>query len=106
MKNAEEIIDKYMYKKSSVDIVSNETRECWKKMGYPDDMVAFFYQKNDYENEWEWITAIMQCESSSDFETVWPSWDFDEGHTHVKDLTLVPLDEVLVFYAEQKGLKA
>lgn len=55
--------------------------------------------------EWEWEEEFASPHASDDFETVVFQHDFCEGQTCVKDLIVVPFDEVSGFYAEMKGLK-
>ena len=90
--------------KDSYDIVGEAVREYWKST-YPQDMIAFFYQKYEWEKEWEWEEEFASPHASDDFETVVFQYDFCEGQTCVKDLIVVPFDEVSGFYAEMKGLK-
>lgn len=55
--------------KDSYDFVAEAVRKYWEDT-YPQDVVAFFYQKYDFENEWDWQEELVMCESSSDIETV------------------------------------
>ena len=89
--------------KNSYDIVGEAVREDWKDT-YPQDMIAFFFQKYEWEDEWEWHDELVSPHAWDDYETTVFLWDFCEGQTCVKDLTVVPLDKVAAFYATQKGL--
>lgn len=37
----------------SYDIVAEAVRKFWRE-NRPQPVIAFFYQKYDYDNEWEW----------------------------------------------------
>ena len=85
----------------SYKIVADAVRAFWVEHG-PRDVIAFFYQKYEWEKEWEWCEELVESYSDSDFETVTFLCDFCEGQTCVKDITIVPLYEVTDFYAESK----
>lgn len=86
---------------NSYDIIANAVREYWKK-DYPTDVVAFFYQKYEFEgdDEWEWCEELIFPKGSDDWETVIFQNDFCEGQTCVKDITIVELDKITSYYAE------
>ena len=92
-------------KPDSYDVVAEAVREYWKE-NYPEDMVAFFYQKYEYESdkEWEWKEELVECEGDCDYENMTFLYDFCEGQTCVKGLTVVPLRKVTAFYAEHFDL--
>lgn len=87
---------------NSYSIVGDAVREYWKGYGIPCTVVAFFYQKYDFEddNEWEWCEELVECNASNDYETVIFQNDFCEGQTCVKDLNIVSFDEVVQFYVD------
>lgn len=87
--------------KDSYDFVAEAVRKYWEDT-YPQDVVAFFFQKYDFENEWDWYEELVMCVSSSDSETVEFLRDFCEGQTCVKDITVVPLSEVTSYYARNE----
>lgn len=87
--------------KDSYDFVAEAVRKYWEDT-YPQDVVAFFYQKYEYEQEWDWHEELVECESSSDYQTVYFLNDFCEGQTRVKDITVVPLSEVTSYYARNE----
>ena len=87
---------------NSYDIVGNAVREYWKKYCLPCDVVCFFYQKYEWENNWEWCEELVECDSDSDFESITFHSDFCEGQTMVKDLKIVPLWEVTELYTKTK----
>lgn len=87
--------------KDSYDFVAEAVRKYWEDT-YPQDVVAFFYQKYEYEQEWDWHEELVECESSSGYQTVYFLNDFCEGQTCVKDITVVPLSEVTSYYARNE----
>lgn len=90
--------------RDSYDIVEEAVRKYWNE-NYPCDVVAFFWQKYDYEPDtaWIWCEEIVMCTSTIDNSMAFLS-DFCEGQTCVKGIRIVSLDEVTAFYTEQKGL--
>lgn len=87
--------------KDSYDFVEEAVRKYWENT-YPQDVVVFFYQKYECEQEWDWHEELVECESSSDYQTVCFLHDFCEGQTCVKDITIVPLSEVTSYYARNE----
>ena len=89
---------------NSYDIVEKAILEYWDEHHIQEDMVAFFYQKYEFESDkdWEWHEEIVLADGygSMDFLT-----DFCEGQTCVKNLTLIPLSTVLHQYSESKHFK-
>ena len=82
-----------------------EVRSYWKQQGRNMDVVVYFAQKYDFEEEWDRTSCVI--EPDSNFEDpmkvhVLIDWDFCEGQQDVKDIHIVPLDEVIDFYAENK----
>jgi hypothetical protein len=88
-------------KVNSYDIIAEKVREYWKET-YPQDVIAFFYQKYDFESEmeWEWCRELISPHGSDDYERVIFENDFCEGQTDVKDVRIVPLDEIIDFYTD------
>lgn len=86
---------------NSYDIIANAVREYWER-NYPTDVVAFFYQKYEFErdDEWEWCEELVFPQGSDNWETVIFQNDFCEGQTCVKDITIVELDKITSYYAE------
>lgn len=89
---------------NSYDIVGIGVKEYWKQ-NYPQDVVAFFWQKYDFEKSWEWCEELVECYSIDNYDSMTFLNDFCEGQTCVKGLTIVPLGEITSFYAEKTGLK-
>ena len=89
---------------NSYDIVAQAVREFW-NTSIPQLVIAFFYQKYDFDKEWEWCEELIETNGDMDYETVVFENDFCEGQTQVKDITIVPFDEVTSYYAEHMGLK-
>ena len=89
--------------KDSYDYISDAVRAYWEKH-YTQDVVAFFWQKYSYESddEWEWYEEVCFCKSPDDYDTVEFLSDFCEGQTCVKNITIVPLSEVIGYYANAK----
>lgn len=91
-------------KVNSYDIIAEKVREYWKAT-YPQDVIAFFYQKYDFESEmeWEWCRELVSPHGSDDYERVIFENDFCEGQTDVKDVHIVSLDEIIDFYTDNKN---
>lgn len=84
--------------KNSYDYVADAVRAFWEK-DLPQDVVAFFYQKYEFEDYWELRAELAFSESDNDYETVTFKNDFCEGQTCVRDISIIPLSVVLEFYA-------
>lgn len=89
---------------NSDDIIEEAVKKYWKEK-YPQDVIAFFYQKHDWAKLWEWCEELVECHGSSDYENMTFLNDFCEGENCVKGLTIVPLSEVTEFFAENHKLK-
>lgn len=87
--------------KDSYDIIEAAVKEYWKKH-LPIDVVVFFYQKYEHDNNWEWCEELVESHSDSDYENMTFLNDFCEGQTCVKDITIVPLWEVTKYYTDNK----
>jgi hypothetical protein len=87
--------------KNSYDIVAEAVRKYWVE-NYPQPVIAFFFQKFDYENdnEYRWHSELVECQSIDDYKTVIFLYDFCEGETCVKDLQIVSLEDVLDYYVK------
>lgn len=83
----------------SYDIIAERVRTFWKAT-YPQDVIVFFCQKYDFDNEWEECAELVSPHGSDDYEQVIFQNDFCEGQTDVKDIKIVPLDEIISFYSE------
>lgn len=85
---------------NSDDIIANAIREYWRKTS-PVDVIVYFYQKYEYEsdNEWEWHQELVCHQSFYNCDTVIFLNDFCEGQTCVKDITIVELDKITSYYA-------
>lgn len=88
---------------NSYEIIAEAVRAFWKK-NFPQDVIAFFYQKYDFETNWEWCEELIEAEGDSDYSNMTFLYDFCEGQTCVKDVTIVPLREVTAYYATNKKL--
>lgn len=86
---------------NSYDIVAKAVREFW-KANYPQDVIAFFYQKYVHEDSWDWCEELILCAGINNYDSMEFINDFCEGQTCVKDLTIVPLSDVTEFYADKK----
>lgn len=84
---------------NSYDIIATKVREYWKAT-YPQEVIAFFYQKYDFEEEWEMCRELISPHGSDDYERVIFENDFCEGQTDVKDVHIVSLDEIIDFYTD------
>ena len=89
---------------NSYEIVAEAVRKFWKE-NYPQNVIAFFYQKYDYEDSWEWCEELVECAGYDDYEHMEFFYDFCEGQTCVKDLIIVPLSDVTGLYTNNKILK-
>lgn len=84
---------------NSYDIIGEAVKKYWNE-SHPQDVVVFFYQKYDFEDEWEWCEELVEAYSSTDYEKMMFLYDFCEGQTCVKDIRIVPLDDVTRYYAK------
>lgn len=86
---------------NSYDIIADAVRKYWKE-DMPIKVVAFFYQKYDFESddEWEWCEELVYPNGSDDWKTVIFHSDFCEGETCVKDVKIVALDTITQYYTE------
>lgn len=89
---------------NSYEIIEEAVRKFWKE-NYPQNVIAFFYQKYDYEDSWEWCEELVECCGYNDYEHMEFFYDFCEGQTCVKDLIIVPLSDVAGLYTNNKILK-
>ena len=88
---------------NSYDVIEEAVKAFWRTT-YPQDVIAFFYQKYDFQddNEWEWCEELVNSHSSTDYENMTFQTDFCEGQNCVKDVTIVTLDEVTSYYTKHK----
>lgn len=84
---------------NSYDIVLEKVREYWKQE-YPKKVIVFFYQKYSHDSEWDWCAELVSPYAFDDYETVIFDNDFCEGQTNVKDIHIVPFDEIIDFYVD------
>ncbi len=77
-----------------------EMVRCFWKTTYPQTVIAFFFQKYDFESEWEYCEELIYPHGSDDYDMVVFHNDFCEGQTEVKDIRIVPLDEIILFYRD------
>lgn len=82
---------------NTYDIVADKVRSFWKET-YPQDVVAFFFQKYSFESEWEYCRELIYPHGSDDYDTVIFHSDFCEGQTEIKNIKIVPLDEIIESY--------
>lgn len=93
-------------KRNTYDYVQEAVVRYWKQKGhYPQEMIAFFYQKYEHEDRWEWCQELIECESSDDYESVTFLNDFCEGQTEIKSLKVVPLEQILDYYVDKNKLQ-
>lgn len=90
-------------KKDSYGIIAEEVKKFWES-SFPQEVIAFFQQKYEWENdeEWEDHSELVECEGSYCYDTTIFLNDFCEGQTCVKNIKIVPLDEILEFYKINK----
>ena len=88
---------------NSEQIIAKCVREFWKDK-YPQDVVIFFEQKYDFENEWNNYICIAFCESDTDYDNITFLYDFCEGQTDVKNIYITPLTDVLSYFYQNKIL--
>lgn len=86
------------------DIIADAVQEYWQK-SIPCDVVVFFSQKYDSQIDWERCEEVALCHASDDYSTVQFLSDFCEGQTCVKDVTIVPLPDVISYYYQQFAQK-
>lgn len=85
----------------SYDIIAEAVKGYWKDE-YPQDVVVFFQQKYSWDDEWERYEELVECHGFDDYENMTFHSDFCEGQTEVKDVVVVPLCEVLMFYSSMQ----
>ena len=93
-----------MREKYSNDQIADAVRAYWKQT-LPQDVVVFFEQKYSFDVIWTSHEEVVFCESDFDYETVSFLNDFCEGQTCVGNIRIVPLCEVLEYYAENGLVK-
>lgn len=90
---------------STYDIITQAIREYW-KINFMQPVIAFFYQKYEWEKEWEWCEVLAQPQGIYNGKDVIYEYDFNEGQTQAKNIKIVSLYDVTEFYAEQLKLKS
>ena len=95
-----EIIDRAENTITSQDVLAEQVKKYWGKIGYPHDVVCYFKQKYSRDEEWDTCYTIAECESSFNFDTIIFSDDFCEGQEDIKDIHIVDLEKVLDYYGE------
>lgn len=86
---------------NSYDIIADAVKRYW-RITYPQDVIAFFWQKYEDETEWEWLEELVEAMGEHDYENMMFLNDFCEGQTCVKDIAIVPLNKVTAYYAENR----
>ena len=94
--------DRMENKVYSEDIIADAVRKFWREKHFSEDVIVFFNQKYDGEEEWDWCEELIESNAFMDFEDLTFHSDFCEGQTMVKNITVVPLEEVTRFYAHHK----
>lgn len=89
-------------KKYSEDIIAEAVRKFWHENRISEDVVVFFWQKYETDDEWEWCEELVETRGFTNFEDMTFLSDFCEGQTMVKGIKVVPLEEVTRFYARHK----
>lgn len=84
---------------NSYDSIADIVRAFWKAT-YPQTVIAFFFQKYDFDSEWEYCEELIYPHGSDDCDSVVFHNDFCEGQTEVKDIRIVSLDEIIQFYRD------
>lgn len=88
---------------SSYDAIESAVKAYWKE-NYPQDVVAFFYQKYSFDDRWEWCEELVECCGNDDYENMVFLNDFCEGQTDVKNVVIASLHDVTNYYAEHQLL--
>lgn len=86
-------------KANSYDIIGEAVRKFWNHY-YPCDVVVFFEQKYEYEDEHYWTKEEVVVEYDGDSGMSF-DWDFCEGQTDVRNIEIDTLASVLQFYRVQ-----
>ena len=86
-------------KKDTYDYVEEAVKEYWKN-NYPQDVVVFFEQKYDFEDDSKWYAyeELVESHSCEDYENMTFLNDFCEGETCIRNITVVPLSTVSEYY--------
>lgn len=82
----------------SYDIIASAVKAYWQKSHFPRDVVVYFWQKYDHEEDWEWCGEVVFCHSDTDYDNLSFLNDFCEGQTCVDIIEIVPLTEVIHQY--------
>ena len=90
-----------MAKEYSDDIIASKVADFWKEIGYAMDVIVFFLQKYECDKDWEEHEELVMPKGFADFENMTFLNDFCEGQTMVKNIKIVPLDDVVEFYREK-----
>lgn len=83
----------------SCTIVYNAVRSFWKKTCFQ-PVVVFFSQKHEFEDEWEQHAEIAYPDNYYDDVVLMDH--FCDGQTEVKDIKIVPIDELVQFYIDNR----
>lgn len=86
--------------KTTDDIIADKIRKFWNSGHAYEDVAVFFWQKYDFETEWEFVKTTAYT-PDFDGDIVIFNTDFCEGQTDVKDVTIVPLYDVLTYYSKE-----
>ena len=73
----------------SVDIVSDEIRKFWHKIGYTCEVIVFFEQKYEHEKEWREYEEYASPHSSDNFDRVYFPNDFCEGERQGQNIKVM-----------------
>jgi len=83
----------------SCTIVYNAVMSFWKKTCFQ-PVVVFFSQKHEFEDEWEQHAEIAYPDNYYDDVVLMDH--FCDGQTEVKDIKIVPIDELVQFYIDNR----
>lgn len=84
--------------KDSDYIATGAVKDFWKNY-HPEDVVIYFKQKYEYENDdkWEQVDTIAYYDGANSDNVAFLD-DFFEGQTCIKDIHVVNLEDVMEYY--------
>lgn len=87
---------------NSYDIIREAVMAYWEEQGgFAEDVIVFFEQKYEYEDEWYSEAELVECHSPNPEDGLTFHNDFCEGQTCVRNIRIVTLEDIIYFYKEE-----
>jgi Pyruvate/2-oxoacid:ferredoxin oxidoreductase delta subunit len=83
---------------TSYEIIENAIRNYWLS-SYPQPVVAFFHQKYECEDTWEWCEELATPNDPDGSVIIFQN-DFCEGQTCVANIIIIPLSDITKYYSK------